>query len=186
MPNPFTSDSDLATEFSRKDLRTLRRLSKGTPVRADLITGLFDRTTANYYREHPDAVPLDWADPTTTINGQSLPGTLKGFTKNVTVVDEVIDGRRVNVNLGTRKAGTRVWIHAHEGGGSAAFLIRGKGKLNTWTQGLPDDVVSKGDYYYSPTNIPVSAANLTDHGVRILDILVTPVDVPQYTVIEPG
>jgi hypothetical protein len=51
---------------------------------------------------------------------------------------------------------------------------------------LPDDVVSKGDYYYSPTNIPVSAANQTDHGVRILDILVTPVDVPQYTVIEPG
>lgn len=129
---------------------------------------------------------MDWSDPTTTINGQSLPGTLLPFTKTVSVVDEVVDGRRIAVNLGTRKAGTRVAIHAHEAGGSVAFHIGGKGQLTTWTEGLPDGSVSKGDYYYSPTNIPISAANLTNHGVRVLDVFVTPVDVPQYSVLEPG
>jgi quercetin dioxygenase-like cupin family protein len=101
-----------------------------------LITGLFDRITEQYYADHPDAEPVAWVDPTTEINGQSLPGTLLPFTKTVPVVDDVIDGRNVAVNLGTREAGTRVAIHVHEAGGSVAFIIGGKGKLKTWTQGL--------------------------------------------------
>lgn len=178
--------SALSDDFSRRDVKTIRRLATAKPVRADLITGLFDRITEQYYADHPDAQPIAWVDPTTTINGQSLPGTLLPFTKTVPVVDDVIDGRNVVVNLGTREPGTRVAIHVHEAGGSVAFIIGGKGKLKTWTQGLDDGLVSKGGFYYSPSNIPIAAANLTDRGVRVLDILVTPVDMPQWEVLEPG
>ena len=178
--------SALSQDFNRRDLKTIRRLARAKPVRTDLITGLFDRTTDQYYDENPDAEPFAWVDPTTTVNGRSLPGKLLPFTKSVSVVDDVIDGRNVAVNLGTREAGTRVAIHVHEVGGSVAFIIGGKGKLKTWTEGLDDGLVSKGGFYYSPSNIPISAANLTNRGVRVLDILITPVDVPQYTVLEPG
>ena len=44
------------------------------------------------------------------------------------IVDQVIDGKRLVANLGTRKAGTRVGVYVHESG-AATFVIAGKGTI---------------------------------------------------------
>jgi uncharacterized RmlC-like cupin family protein len=180
------SHNDLISDFSKKDRRTLRRLSKAKPVRADLITGLVDRAGSIFYRSHPDAVPVEWSNPTTSINDQDLPGDLAPLVKTVKVIDELTGSRRVVVNIGTRKAGTRVPIFTHEAGAGLVVPIGGKGLLTTWTEGLPVGRVSKGDFFYTPTNIPVSAANISDYGIRFLDISVVPVGVSLSTDLEPS
>ncbi len=57
-----------------------------------------------------------------------------------TIVDQVIDGKRLVANLGTRKAGTRVGVHVHESGG-ATFVIAGKGAITDSVEGYAEHTI---------------------------------------------
>ena len=103
----------------------------------------------------------------------------------VEVVDEIIGDQHISVMIGTRKAGTRVGIHVHESGGTT-FVIRGKGRITDFVQGFPSGINPVGSYYYMPSNIPMSAANLSNRDVRLMDVFITPVGQPAITIIEPG
>jgi quercetin dioxygenase-like cupin family protein len=176
---PLTSDLTLRQQ------RTVTRLAKGKNVAVDRITGLIESIKQDFYEANPDATGIDWQFGTTTINGEAPLGRLLSLQNVDMVADEVTSDAQVIVELGTRKAGTRVGIHVHEYGG-ATFVIGGKGKITDFVEGFPDAEYPAGSYSFMPANIPMSAANLTDKGVRLMDVFVNPVGEPVITFIEPG
>ncbi len=101
------------------------------------------------------------------------------------ITDEITGDQQVRVFLGTRKAGTRAGIHVHESGG-LTFVVGGKGRVTDFVEGFPNAEYPVCSYYSMPSNIPMSAANLTDKNVRLMDVFVTPVGQPFITFIEPG
>ena len=173
------------SELSAINQRTVKRLSEDKNVSVDRITGLVNTIKNEFYREHPDATGDDWSYGTTTINGSVPPGRLLPLQNVEEVVDKIVGGQHVSVMIGTRKAGTRVGIHVHESGGTT-FVIGGKGLITDFVEGFPDKINPVGSYYYMPSNIPMSAANLSKKDVRLMDVFITPVDEPTITIIEPG
>lgn len=175
----------LISDLTRRQQRTVTRLAKGKNVAVDRITRLIKSIKQDFYEANPDATGIDWQLGKTKINGEALPGRLFSLQNVDVVADKIIGDAQLLVELGTRKAGTRVGIHVHEYGG-ATFVIGGKGKITDFVQGLPNADYPAGSYYYMPANIPMSAANLTGKGVRLMDVFVTPVGEPVITFLEPG
>jgi hypothetical protein len=175
----------LISDLTPRQQRTVSRLAKGKDVAVDRITGLVDSIKRDFYEENPDATGIDWKFGTTTINGEVPPGRLLPLQNESVVVDEIVGETKVNVFIGTRKAGTRVGIHVHESGGTT-FVIGGKGRITDFVEGFSNAEYPVGSYYYMPSDIPMSAANLTDKDVRLMDVFVTPVGQPFITFIEPG
>lgn len=173
------------SQLSKVDQRTVKRLSKNKEVSTDRITGLVDKIRDDFYSTHPDATGDDWSYGTTTINGSVPPGRLLPLQDSQTVVDEIIGDQHILVEIGTRKAGTRVGIHVHESGGTT-FVLSGEGRITDFVEGFPNSINPVDSYYYMPSNIPMSAANLSNKDVRLMDIFVTPVGEPAITIIEPG
>jgi len=175
----------LISDLTLRQQRTITRLAKGKNVAVDRITGLIESIKQDFYEANPDATGIDWQFGTTTINGEPPLGRPLPLQNVEMVADEITGDEQVIADVGTRKAGTRVGIHVHEYGG-ATFVIGGKGKITDFVEGFPNAEYSVGSYYYMPANIPMSAANLTDKGVRLMDVFVTPVGEPVITFIEPG
>ena len=184
------------SSLSPKDQRTVRRLWKGKSIRIDNITGMMDRIKSDFYQDHPSAVDgNDWKMPTYTINGEKPLGALLPLQSSRTIVNDVtgedryqedLGNHRVVVNIGNRNAGTRVGIHVHESGG-ATFVMKGKGEITDFVEGYPNSVNPKGDFYYMPSDIQMSASNLTDKNVWLMDVFVTETpQSPEITIIEPG
>jgi uncharacterized RmlC-like cupin family protein len=171
--------------LSSVNQRTVERLSREKKVSVDRITGLVNSIRTEFYDEHPDATGMDWSYGTTTINGSTPPGRLLPLQDTVEVVDKIVGGQHVSVMLGTRKAGTRVGIHVHESGGTT-FVVGGKGRITDFVEGFPNSFNPVGSYYYMPSNIPMSAANLSKRDVRLMDVFITPVGEAAITIIEPG
>lgn len=108
-----------------------------------------------------------------------------GLVKKKEVFNEDVGDQHISVMIGTRKAGTRVGIHVHESGGTT-FVLSGKGRITDFVEGSPNSLNPVGSYYYMPANIPMSAANLSKKDVRLMDVFITPIGVPEITIIEPG
>lgn len=178
-------DVSQISKLSKFNQRTVKRLSKDKKVSPDRVTGLINTIKNDFYSANPDALGDDWSYGTTTINGSVPPGRLLPLKNVERVVDEIVGDQHVSVNIGTRKAGTRVGIHVNEYGGTT-FVIGGKGRYNEFLEGFPNSKNPVGSYFYVPSNTPVSAANLSRKDIRIMDIFVTPVGVADTVFIEPG
>lgn len=175
----------LISDLTRREQRTVARLVKGKDVAVDRITGLFESIKQDFYEENPDATGIDWKLGTATINGSVPPGRPFPVQSEKELVDEITGDQQVRVFLGTRKGGTRAGIHVHESGG-VTFVVGGKGRVTDFIEGFPAAKYPVGSYYFMPSNIPMTAANLTDKDVRLMDVFVTPVGQPFITFIEPG
>ena len=173
------------SDLTKRQQRTVNRLANEKKASVDRITGLVNSIRRDFYEANPDATGLDWSYGTTTINGAVPPGRLLPLQNTVEVIDRIVGDQHISVMLGTRKAGTRVGIHVHESGG-ATFVVGGKGRITDFVQGFPNSLNPVGSYYYMPSSIPMSAANLSSKDVRLMDVFVTPVGEPAITIIEPG
>jgi hypothetical protein len=173
-------------DLIRRDRRTVNRLARGQEVSVDRVTGLFLNVRDQYYAEHPRATGTAWEFGTTTVNGRIPPGNPNQPLAHQLTVMDVTDGyQQIKVNQGTRLPGSRAYIHIHQYG-AATFVIDGKGADTDIADGHRRSVHPKGTYYYMPANTPMTAANLQDDSVRILNVFVTPVGIPGTTFIEPG
>ena len=173
------------SDLTRRQQRTVARLAKQKPVSIDRITGLVDAIEQDFYEANPDATGMDWSYGTTKINGKAPAGRPLLLQNTVEVVDEIVGDKHISVMLGTRKAGTRSGIHVHESGGTT-FVVGGNGRITDFVEGFANTFNPVGSYYYMPSNIPMSASNLSGKDLRLMDIFVTPIGEPSVTIIEPG
>ena len=173
--------------------KLVRKLFKGKEVKPQKIINMHRHISEDFYENSSiEKDGFKWAKPTHEINGLKPKGNLKSLKD---IASEMVDwqgidkltGERLHIvaNLGYRKAGTRVGIHVHEDSG-ITFVLKGKGEIKDYVESLPDTLNKKGDYYFMPANIPMSAANLTDHDVMLLDLFVVTTGTPTTTIIEPG
>lgn len=173
-------------DLHRYDRVTVQRLVDGKPVSVDRVTGLFHSVREQYFLEHPRSTGVAWGFGTTTVNGRIPPGNPNLPLQDVvTVMDEVVGYQQILVQKGTREAGARASIHIHQYG-AVTFVIGGRGADTDISEGHRRSTHAKGDYYYMPANTPMTAANLTNDDVRVMNVFVLPVGIPGTTFIEPG
>ncbi len=115
----------------------------------------------------------------------ALDGKLLPLQDQTRVIDEIVGDNRLIVNLGTRKAGTRVGIHVHESGG-LTFVVSGDGAITDYLEGMENSFNQVGDYYFMPYNTTMSAANLESEDVVLLDIFYFPINKTPITILEEG
>lgn len=117
------------------------------------------------------------------INGEKLPGDPKPLVNGVTLLNIInSQGQRVYVHKGTRKAGTRVGIHVHKYGGYTLIL---SGTMTDFVQGKDRMTFGPNSGYYMPPCTPMSAANLGDEDVELIDIFIGPPNEEYITILEP-
>ena len=181
------------TSLPRRYQKLVRNLRKGNPVKPQKIINMHRYIADDFYRDSGiTRAGFKWRKPTRKINGQKPDGELN-VMKNVSdgMVDwkgrDKVTGEEVHIvaNLGYRNAGTRVGIHVHEDSG-ITFVLKGKGAITDYVESLPNSLNKKGDYYFMPSNVPMSAANLTKSDVLLLDLFVVSPGTSPITIIEPG
>ena len=122
--------------------------------------------------------------PTSLINGKKPPGTVAGLVNTKLLIDTIRpDGMQLSVTRGTRLPGKRVAIHVHEFGGFTCIV---SGEITDFVEGKEDAVYGPGECYYMPPNTPMSAANLGNEPVVLIDSFTVPPGKPVITKIEPG
>ena len=173
--------------------KLVRNLSRGKAVKPQKIINMYRHISEDFYENSTiDRSGFRWKKPTRKINGKSPEGNLNVMEDvSAGMVDwkgrDRITGEKFHIvaNLGYRKAGTRVGIHVHEDSG-ITFVLKGKGAITDYVESLPNSFNKKGDYYFMPSNVPMSAANLTKRDVLLLDLFVVEPGTPLITIIEPG
>lgn len=122
--------------------------------------------------------------PTRYINGKKPPGTVAGLINGQELINEIRpDGKQLLVFKGTRLPVTRVAIHVHEYSGFTCII---SGIITDFVEGKIDANYGPGDCYFMPANTPMSAANLGEEPVVLIDSFVVPPGKPVITKIEPG
>ena len=157
----------------------------GKAVDPQHILELYKFSESQFYEKNPGFITSNWNWDTNTLNGNEVQGSLLPLQDNRSIINEIIDGQRLVANLGVRKAGTRVGVHVHEAGG-ATFVVGGEGAITDFVEGFEDSFNPVGNYYFMPYNTPMSATNLSDEDVVLLDIFYVPLDKTAITILEPG
>lgn len=131
----------------------------------------------------PRNVPIT-AQGISTINGERLPARMARLVDSSTMLDTVdVNGQRIVVEKGVRKAGTRVGIHVHEYGGHTCVL---SGEITGFMEGHAPHKWPVGTCYYMPPNVPMAAANLGTEDAVLVDTFILPPGKPTITILEPG
>jgi hypothetical protein len=157
----------------------------GKAVDPQHILELYKFSESQFYEKNPGFITSNWNWDTNTLNGNEVQGSLLPLQDNRSIINEIIDGQRLVANLGVRKAGTRVGVHVHEAGG-ATFVVGGEGAITDFVEGFEDSFNPVGNYYFMPYNTPMSATNLSNEDVVLLDIFYVPLDKTAITILEPG
>lgn len=119
----------------------------------------------------------------TEINGQTPPGELATLVdSNRMISTKNVNGDCVLMVKSIRKAGTRVGIHVHKYGGYTLIL---KGTMTDFVQGKEIKKYS-GSGYYMPPCTPMSAGNLGEEDVELIDIFIGPPGEPFIEILEPN
>ena len=171
-------------KLSQEFQNNIDNILLGNPIDPLVLLELYNYVQNQFFETNPGFITSNWNWNTSTVNGKEVDGNLLPLIGPSIIVDQVIDGKRLVANLGTRKAGTRVGVHVHESGG-ATFVIAGKGAITDSVEGYADTFNPVGNYYFMPYNTPMSAANLTEDDVVLLDLFFFPVDQTAITILEP-
>ena len=120
----------------------------------------------------------------TTLNGERPPGRLERLVDVKTMLDTIdVNGKRMVVEKGVRKAGTRVGIHVHKYGGHTCVM---SGEITDFMEGHPPSKWPAGTCYYMPPNMLMTAANLGTQDAVLIDTFILPPEAPTITIREPG
>lgn len=173
------------SDLTVKQQALLNNLSSGVDVDPVEVLDLLGVIEREFYKSNPQFQTSNWNWGAETVNGTVPLGKLEVMEGDEPAIDTVIDGKRLLVNVGIRKAGTRVGIHVHESGG-LTFVMGEQGAITDFVEGFPERTFPTGTYYYMPYNTPMSASNRTDSDVQLIDIFYFPVDGLPITIIEEG
>jgi len=173
------------SDLTAQQQALLNNLSSGVNVDPAEVLDLLGVIEQEFYISNPQFQTSNWNWGAETINGRVPLGNLEAMEGDEPAIDTVIDGKRLIVNVGIRKAGTRVGIHVHESGG-LTFVMGEEGAITDFVEGFPERTFPTGTYYYMPYNTPMSASNLTNSDVQLIDIFYFPVDGLPITIIEEG
>ena len=173
------------SDLTVKQQALLNNLSSGVDVDPVEVLDLLGVIEREFYESNPQFQTSNWNWGAETVNGTVPLGKLEVMEGDEPAIDTVIDGKRLLVNVGIRKAGTRVGIHVHESGG-LTFVMGEQGAITDFVEGFPERTFPTGTYYYMPYNTPMSASNRTDSDVQLIDIFYFPVDGLPSTIIEEG
>lgn len=173
------------SDLTAQQQALLNDLSAGVDVNPVEVLELLGVIEQEFYRSNPQFQTSNWNWGAETVNGTVPLGNLEVMEGDEPAIDTVIDGKRLLVNVGIRKAGTRVGIHVHESGG-LTFVMGEQGAITDFVEGFPERTFPTGTYYYMPYNTPMSASNRTDSDVQLIDIFYFPVDGLPITIIEEG
>lgn len=177
----MTSINNLKKEFQN----LIADILAGKAVDPQQILELYKFSESQFFEKNPGFITSNWNWDTNTVNGNEVQGSLLPLQNNRSIINEIIDGQRLVANLGVRKAGTRVGVHVHEAGG-ATFVVGGEGAITDFVEGFENTFNPVGNYYFMPYNTPMSATNLSDKDVVLLDIFYVPLDQTEITILEPG
>ncbi|MDC0269445.1 hypothetical protein OAK57_02125 [Synechococcus sp. AH-551-N23] len=177
----MTSINNLKKEFQN----LIADILAGKAVDPQQILELYKFSESQFFEKNPGFITSNWNWDTNTVNGNEVQGSLLPLQDNRSIINEIIDGQRLVANLGVRKAGTRVGVHVHEAGG-ATFVVGGEGAITDFVEGFENTFNPVGNYYFMPYNTPMSATNLSDKDVVLLDIFYVPLDQTEITILEPG
>jgi hypothetical protein len=120
----------------------------------------------------------------TMLNGERPPGRLARLVDSIIMLDTVdVNGQRMVVEKGVRKAGTRVGIHVHEYGGHTCVI---SGEITGFMEGHAPKKWPAGTCYYMPPAMLMAAANLGTEDVVLIDTFILPPGKPTITIREPG
>lgn len=120
----------------------------------------------------------------TTLNGERPPGRLARLVDVKTLLDTIdVNGKRIVVDKGVRKAGTRVGIHVHDYGGHTCVV---SGEITGFMEGYPPTQWPAGTCYYMPPHRLMAAANLGTEDAVLIDTFILPPGAPTITIREPG
>ena len=120
----------------------------------------------------------------TAINGERPPGRLERLVDAKTMLDTIdVNGKRMLVERGVRKPGTRVAIHVHQFGGHTCVM---SGEITDFMEGHPPSKWPAGTCYYTPPNVLMTAANLGTQDAVLIDTFILPLGSPAITIREPG
>ncbi|MGV0990893.1 MAG: cupin domain-containing protein [Mycobacterium sp.] len=121
---------------------------------------------------------------TTTINDSVPPGVPAKLVDLTVVTDTIgVDGDRLLVQQGIRIPGTRAPIHYHDYGGQTCVL---SGTITDFVEGMEPMIFPAGSCYDMPSDTPMTAANLGDEDVLLVDTFVLPPNEPTIIVLEPN
>lgn len=174
------------SSLSKSQQKLVGRIWNGRSVKPRKIVKMFNSVAEDFYNENPDLITGNkWKKPTNLINGQKPAGELLPLQNSSVVIDEVVGTDKLHVSIGKRAAGTRVGIHVHELAG-LTFVMKGKGEITDFVEGMENKLHPKGNYYFMPANIQMSASNQSSQDVWLMDIFVTNDAHPNtITIIEP-
>lgn len=123
-------------------------------------------------------------DGFTKINGEVPPGVLATLVDSVVVLNtKTADCKSIYIVKSIRKAGTRVGVHYHKYGGITIIL---KGEMTDFVQGKPVKKYPANTAYFMPPCTPMSAANLGEEDVELIDIFIGEPGQPFIDVKEPA
>ena len=132
----------------------------------------------------PSTVASAELGSTTTLNGEVPPGVPAKLVDLTVVTDTVqVDGNRLLVMQGVRKAGTRAPIHYHSYGGRTCVL---SGTITDFVEGSEPMLYPAGSCYDMTKDTAMTAANLGDEDVVLVDTFVLPPKDASIIVIEPN
>lgn len=123
-------------------------------------------------------------ESTTTINGEVPPGVPAKLVDLTVITDTVqVDGNRLLVQQGIRKPGTRAPIHSHDYGGRTCVL---SGTITDFVEGSDPMIFPADSCYDMPADTAMTAANLGDDDVLLVDTFILPPSEPTIIVLEPN
>ena len=130
------------------------------------------------------AVASAEVESTTTINGEVPPGTAAKLAELTVVTDTVgVDGNRLLVRQGIRKAGTRAPIQYHDYGSRMCVTA---GTMTHFVEGADPAIYPSGSCYDMPANTVMTAANLGDEDALLVMTFNGATKEPTTIVLEPN
>lgn len=134
------------SDLSQVIQNTIDKILLGNPIDPLFLPELYNYAQDQFFETDPGFITSNWNWNTSTVNGKDVDGNLLPLVNPSTIVDRVIDGKRLVANLGNRKAGTRVGVHVRESGG-ATFVIAGKSAITNSVEGYADTYNPVENYY---------------------------------------
>ena len=125
-----------------------------------------------------------WPEKLLTINGAEPPGEVSRYTVPPKfLLNAHYEGNRYVIETGNREANTRSGVHMHESGG-VTWILDG-GDMTIYVEDQTPKTFEEETRFFMPSNIPMSAANLSEQDSVQMNIFLVPIGQDLATTLDP-
>ena len=133
----------------------------------------------------PDGESSQWPTKLLTINGAEPDGEVSRYTNGIKYLLNVeYEGNQYKIETGNRASHTRSGVHMHESGG-VTWILDG-GDMTIYVEDLDPTTFEEETRFYMPSNVPMSAANLSEQDSVQMNIFLAPIGQKLATVLDPN